>query len=608
MKTTLFRRMLAASLCAVTVLSLFSCGQTEPETPTTESETEAVTLPPAVIENVTFPKNEMERFKIVYADGSDEAVKESAQKLAVIIKSVCGYEPIVTNDFLMEGSSTFCEYEYEILLGETNRKESQDFIPTLRQDDQGYTCIGKKILVGARDDRSLMEAIDDFTVTVVMGKKSDEMFFRPEWARVNQGRYETETLTVNGKPIQSFRIVYPIRGSAFEEALATKLQLAIADQTGYILPIVADTKPDDGTPELRIGANARKANEGNTEDGKGYLKGNGESVCLFGSTAKGNSLAVEAFVEAMAEKTENKVCSLTYGERETVDWDRSTVRSMSFNVLTTDLSTSRRDRVVSTILRSLPDTFGVQEANPNWMAELQGRLGQYYSYVGTGTGGGSNGEHVAVFYSKERFELVESNTYWLTETPEENSKMPGTEWPRVYTYAVLKDKVTGESFMHLNTHLDTAGSDIRLAEVLLLMEFLEDYNDLPVILTGDLNAKAESVEMQTLFNNQFIQPMDALEDAKNQKPSFYIGDCTIDYVLITNDCLEMLNYRVEGERIYGDYASDHNAVYIDFKFRDMEGEIDHGWKEIQTGYPDEWLDVEEELEADDSFGGIHLIP
>ena len=204
--------------------------------------------------------------------------------------------------------------------------------------------------------------------------------------------------------------------------------------------------------------------------------------------------------------------------------------------------------------------------------------------------------------------VVEGNTYWLTETPEENSVMPGTDWPRVYTYAVLKDKVTGESFMHLNTHLDTAGSNIRLAEVLLLMEFLEDYNDLPVILSGDLNAKADSTEMQTLFKNQFIQPLDALEDAKDQKPTFYIGDCVIDYVLITNDCLEMLNYRVEGERIYGDYASDHNAIYIDFKFRDLEGEINHGWREIQTGYPDEWLDVEKESEADDAFGGVHLIP
>lgn len=607
MKTTLFRRLLAASLCAVTALSLFSCGPEAPETLTTEQETES-TQPPIVTEEITFPKSEMERFKIVYPDKSDASVKESAEDLAVIIKIVSGYEPIVTNDFLMEGSSTFCEYEYEILLGETNRKESQAFIPTLRQDDQGYTCIGKKILVGARDDRSLMEAIDDFTVTVVMGKKNDEMFFRSEWAKVNKGSYETETLTVNGKPIQSFRIVYPIRSTAFEEALATKLQLAIADQTGYILPIVADAKPDDGTPELRIGANARKANEGNTEDGKGYLKGSGESVCLFGSTAKGNSLAVEAFVEAITAGTQNGSCSLTYGERETVEWDHSTVRSMSFNVLTTDLSTARRDRVIATILRSLPDTFGVQEANPNWMAELQGRLGQYYSYIGTGTGGGSNGEHVAVFYSKERFELVEGNTYWLTETPEENSVMPGTDWPRVYTYAVLKDKVTGESFMHLNTHLDTAGSNIRLAEVLLLMEFLEDYNDLPVILSGDLNAKADSTEMQTLFKNQFIQPLDALEDAKDQKPTFYIGDCVIDYVLITNDCLEMLNYRVEGERIYGDYASDHNAIYIDFKFRDLEGEINHGWREIQTGYPDEWLDVEKESEADDAFGGVHLIP
>jgi len=608
MKKTAIGRLLSWGLAAATLLSLSACSPTGDSVEGgTTAANGAITQPPAVEQGITFPKSEMNRFKIVYADGSSDEVKSSASSLAKLILSTCGYEPIVTNDFIREGSSTFCEYEYEILLGNTNREESAAFIQSLRQDDRAYTCVGTKILIGARDDKSLMECIDEFTVQVVMGKKKDEMFFRSEWATLKAAKYDTESLTVNGTSIADYTIVYAVKDSAFEEALADKLQLAIADATGYILPIVADTKSSNDRPELRIGANVKGNTDKTPAAGAGYLKGEGKAVYLYGATAAANGLAVDAFVDAIAENTKDTACALTYGDTVPVAWDRSSTVAMSFNVLTVDMTPLRKDAVIATILRTLPDVFGVQEANPTWMNTLDARLGAYYAHVGTGTGGGANGEHVAIFYSRERYNLIEGNTYWLTDTPEENSTMPGAEWPRVYTYVVLEDKVTGDRFLHLNVHLDTAGSDIRMAEVELLMKFLKKYNDLPVIISGDLNSLADSKEMQYLFEKGFIQPIDALEDAKDQPDTFYIGLCDIDYVLVTNDCLEMTDYKVDGDRIFGIYASDHNATTVTFRFREVEGEINHGWKESNK-YPDEWLDVEDDCVEEPGMGGIHLIP
>ena len=609
MKRAAIGKLLSWVLAAATLLSLAACNTDQGKEPTnTTTATEEVTQPPVLEQEITFPKSEMSRFKIVYADGSSDEVVNSATSLSKLILSSCGYEPIITNDFIREGSSTFCEYEYEILVGETNREESISFIQSIRQDDKAYTCIGTKILIGARDDKLLMECIDEFCVQVVMGKKKDEMFFRSEWATYKAATYATDTLTVNGIAIQDYTIIHPVKNSAFEKALAEKLQLAIADATGYILPIEADTKAKDDRPELRIGAAVKGNDDKSCAEGAGYTKGSGNTVYLYGTTPATNGLAVEAFVDAIAANTRNSACELTYGAKKTVEWDRSTTVAMTFNVLTVDLTPLRKDAVVATILRTLPDVFGVQEANPNWMSLLDSRLGAYYGHVGTGTGGGSTGEHVAIFYSRERYNLIEGNTYWLTDTPEENSVMPGTDWPRVFTYVVLEDKVTGEQFLHLNVHLDTASSDIRYAEAEILMKFLKNYNHLPVILSGDLNAYADSKEMQYFFSNGFIQPIDALEDAKNQPPTCYYGYTIIDYVLVTNDCLEMTDYKVDGDLIFGIYASDHNATTITFRFREMEGEIDHNWKDPVATYPDEWLDVEEEGEADPSFGGIHLIP
>ena len=610
MKKNLFLRLLCGALCLTVALSLASClfgeGKDTSEN-TQDPATEEETLPPVTDAEISFPKSGMDRFKVVYADGSSEAVVESANTLAKLIGTVCDHEPIVTNDFLREGSSTFREYEYEILVGETNREESEAFIASIRQDDLAYGCIGTKILIGARDDHNLMQAVDKFTVDIVMGKKSDEMFFRSEWAKVVKSKYNVESLTLNGAEISAYRIVYPVKNTAFEEALAGKLQLAIADETGYILPIVTDKTPNkDGRPEILIGITSRTTAAEGLVARNGYLSGNGSSVYLYGSTAAGNAEAVKAFLATVKNGTRDGVCAVELGAAQVFAPDDSTVTSMSFNVLTADVTSARTERVIATILRALPDTLGVQEANPNWMTTLNARLGKYYGCVGTGTQSATKGnEHCAIFYNKERFELIESKTYWLTDTPTENSELPGSEWPRIYTYAILRDKTTGERLMHLNTHLDTAGSEIRQTEVKLLLKFLEDYNDIPVVLSGDLNALPNTPEMQLFKDKGLIPPADALEG--DFPPTFAYNPVTIDYVLSTTDCLEVLDYVVDNQRIFGDYASDHFAILIAYRFRDVE-KINHGWGDAGADYPDEWLDVEKPAAPEEDLGEFHPIP
>ena len=111
MKKTAIARLLSWGLAAATLLSLSACSQIDGSVQETTAATEEVTTPPMVEQEITFPKSEMTRFKIVYADGSSEEVQNSANSLSKLILSSCGYEPIVTNDFIREGSSTFCEYE-----------------------------------------------------------------------------------------------------------------------------------------------------------------------------------------------------------------------------------------------------------------------------------------------------------------------------------------------------------------------------------------------------------------------------------------------------------------------------------------------------------------
>ena len=107
------------------------------------------------------------------------------------------------------------------------------------------------------------------------------------------------------------------------------------------------------------------------------------------------------------------------------------------------------------------------------------------------------------------------------------------------------------------------------------MKFLKNYNNVPVILSGDLNAEPTSSEIKYLFSEGFIWAVDAL--GLTQYPhTFLYSPVTADYVLVTNDCLEILDYIVDNKMIHGDYASDHYAVIVKFKFRNVTN-INHGW-------------------------------
>ena len=582
MKHNALRRLLCIVLCLASVgITFVSCNQDEPDTTAnSESQSQEPSSDQVVEEIICFLKSDLPKFKIVFSTGSPTKIIESAENLATLIEYKTGTKLQVTTDKIRDGSDTLCEYEYEILIGSTNRDESAAFMKNLRQNDYAYGCIGTKILIGAHDDYSLSQAITFFTTNIVYKISSDEVFFSSEMAKHEKAEYSIDSLTLNGESIAEYRIVHSADATSFTKDLALKLQLNIADLCGYVLPIVTDDVAADGTPELLIGSTARSSAPSGLNQMSGYIVGNGASVSLYGETTYGDAAAIKAFVSCMErEIRDDKTCKLDFSGSSEFKPEYDEVVAMTFNLQTTSMDDARNERIVGTILKSLPDVIGVQEANVTFMGWLPTRLSEYYHCVGTGTQGGTSGkgnEHCAIFFSKERFELIETKTYWLTDTPEIKSELEGQAWPRIYTYVLLKDKTTGKRLVHLNTHLDTASSEIRVKEAELILEFLKKFNDVPVILSGDFNAARTTNELKTLFNAGFADASMMLDkEFYESKP--YLEKGNIDYVIVTSDSLQITDYTVEGDRIFGYAASDHSAVYITFEFKELSGAINHGW-------------------------------
>ncbi len=150
----------------------------------------------------------------------------------------------------------------------------------------------------------------------------------------------------------------------------------------------------------------------------------------------------------------------------------------------------RREAVIQMINEVNPDLLGIQEGiyeQVNYMAEHLPEYGRY----GVGRDDGLNrGEANAVFYKKSRFELLESTTFWLSETPDEVSMGWDAAFHRIVTMVRLLDKSSGRELYFYNTHFDHIGKVAREESGKIIVQRMK--NSIPenatVVLTGDFNA------------------------------------------------------------------------------------------------------------------------
>lgn len=76
---------------------------------------------------------------------------------------------------------------------------------------------------------------------------------------------------------------------------------------------------------------------------------------------------------------------------------------------------NRAPLIVETIRNFAPDSFGAEECTPEWKKLLTEQLPEY-TWVGTPR----NllfGEASPVFYNSEKYEALDSGTFWLSTTP-----------------------------------------------------------------------------------------------------------------------------------------------------------------------------------------------
>jgi endonuclease/exonuclease/phosphatase family metal-dependent hydrolase len=237
--------------------------------------------------------------------------------------------------------------------------------------------------------------------------------------------------------------------------------------------------------------------------------------------------------------------------------------------------THRKDFFNGQILFYGPDIFGIQEAKPNQVLHIAQSQSQY-NYVGIGRDGIGKGESSNIFYKTEKFKVMESNTFWLSVTPDTISMGWDAACNRVCTYALLKNKQTNKMIWVFNTHLDHVGEIARTKGLEIILSRIEKLNNnkYPVILMGDFNSEPETDRIIALKNK-----MNDSKTISKEKPfgpygtfnGFKYNEATthlIDYIFLSkSNAITVNKYAVLSDAKDLKYPSDHFPVFVEIVYK-----------------------------------------
>ncbi|MGI6355354.1 MAG: endonuclease/exonuclease/phosphatase family protein [Lentisphaeria bacterium] len=248
------------------------------------------------------------------------------------------------------------------------------------------------------------------------------------------------------------------------------------------------------------------------------------------------------------------------------EWRRSTSAAPVTSPLIIGAIAYRAYRAL--LKRHQIDLTGIQEASYRQIEAIVHYTG--LAYIGNGRDDGDKqGEHSCILYRKERFECLESHTFWLSETPEK----PGSHswkaiYPRICTWGRFRDRRSGITFVHINTHFDHGSQSARENGAKLIINKLPEIRrGQPAILTGDFNAGPDypSVKMlKGIFKNSYryslTEPTGPTGTFHGFKPTpEKLARPPIDFVFVSQR-FEVLEHHTLTDSLNDLYPSDHFPV------------------------------------------------
>ncbi len=227
----------------------------------------------------------------------------------------------------------------------------------------------------------------------------------------------------------------------------------------------------------------------------------------------------------------------------------------------------RSERFVKLVEQYQPDVVGMQEYTSGWDFMLSDFLesGKYkivFQYRSE-----TDQEATPVLYNAEKLELVDTQFFWLSDTPDTESP----SWDdnngkrcRIATQCTFRDRKTGIEFVHINTHLGLTALSQSNSGTLLNQRVRDTLAGKAVFVTGDFNCSEGSEGYNNtvadgVLNDSFYHA-DSFGNTGGTMNGYHDGaTATIDYIFVTPK-VSPTYYSVLTDKPDGGFISDHYAV------------------------------------------------
>jgi endonuclease/exonuclease/phosphatase family metal-dependent hydrolase len=264
----------------------------------------------------------------------------------------------------------------------------------------------------------------------------------------------------------------------------------------------------------------------------------------------------------------------------------SCFETMSFNLRNMHANdgengwSSRVSAVCRTIQMANPHILGTQEGYMPQIEALQTALPGYVCVATGRDDGASEGETSALFVRSDSFEIVQSGTFWFSETP----AIPGSHhWThhlkRICTWASLLHIASNRQLLAACVHLDHESVLARSRSIDMLANlfaYTPGVSPCPAVLMGDFNMTPEDSDLKRLLATEtgWTDSWIAIHGSDRNEKDGTFHDFTgrtdmgrIDYIL-TSPGLNAKNARIWSHKDpnTGRFPSDHYPISAEISF------------------------------------------
>ena len=186
------------------------------------------------------------------------------------------------------------------------------------------------------------------------------------------------------------------------------------------------------------------------------------------------------------------------------------VRVMSLNAHATPATADREDwvlrqaDVIDAVRSGKPDIAGLQDIGPEHVIGLLAALPDYAVVAAAGTNDAAVGDALPILYRRDRFTLIDSGQFWLSETPEEPGSVGwDAKQSRAAVWARLRWKDAPLTDVQiLNVQFDEHGRTARVESAELIRRVVESLGARPLVVMGEFQCPAGSRPYQILTEDR----------------------------------------------------------------------------------------------------------